>query len=149
MMSGKVEVIPVSLGMVKVFFIRGTCTILVDTGLPGKEKVILERMNQEGIDPRDISLILLTHGHHDHCGSAYRIVRATGAPVAIHQNDASLLEKGKSLPIYPTTPVAHLLARIIRRNSNFPPFKPDLLIDGELNLAPFGVNGRVIETPGH
>ena len=44
--------------------------VLVDSGLPGSEKGILKAIAKLGKKPSDLKLILLTHRHLDHIGSA-------------------------------------------------------------------------------
>ncbi|MBE3134759.1 MAG: MBL fold metallo-hydrolase, partial [Acidobacteria bacterium] len=64
----KVTVIPVSLGFVKAFLVRGRKTIVIDTGTRGSGRKILAALERLGVKPRSVSLILLTHGHADHIG---------------------------------------------------------------------------------
>lgn len=60
----------------------------MDTGNPGRPDRILARLAECGVAPGDMRLILLTHGHVDHFGSAAELCERTGAPVAIHALDA-------------------------------------------------------------
>src|SRR2546428_13907053 len=59
--------------------------VLVDTGLPGSEKRILSTMARLGKQPRKVKLIVLTHRHIDHIGSAAALKKETGASLASHQ----------------------------------------------------------------
>ncbi|MEZ4560855.1 MAG: MBL fold metallo-hydrolase [Caldilineaceae bacterium] len=59
----------------------------------GDETRILAAMAQAGVTPYDLALILLTHGHGDHAGSAAALTSETGVPVALH-----LPTWGKSRP---------------------------------------------------
>ncbi len=43
------------------------------------------------IGDRQVTAILLTHGHADHVGAAGDVRAATGAPICIHPNDAHML----------------------------------------------------------
>ncbi len=61
-------VMPVQLGYVNAFLIKGERPVLVDTGMSKDSTAIMEKISSFGIDPKDISLILLTHCHFDHCG---------------------------------------------------------------------------------
>ncbi|KAM4565345.1 metallo-beta-lactamase domain-containing protein 1 [Fundulus diaphanus] len=49
--------------------LRGVSNILVDTGGPWDRQFLLESLRQRGLDPRDISLVVGTHGHSDHIGN--------------------------------------------------------------------------------
>jgi N-acyl homoserine lactone hydrolase len=48
-----------------------THRIIVDTGLDGEEKVIIERLRERGLDPEDIDLVINTHDHQDHTGNNF------------------------------------------------------------------------------
>ncbi len=141
-------VTPVGFGFVSAFLIKGDKPMLVDTGIPGGSEKIIKSLSSSDIDPKDISLILLTHCHYDHCGSTAELKKLTGAKVAIHRLCADSLKYGASEEI-----IAYdLKGKIIRLVLPEKPFEgsiPDLLIDDELDLADFGVKGRAIHTPGH
>jgi hydroxyacylglutathione hydrolase len=140
-----------------VFLIRGyTGCVLVDTGNPGKADRILERLAEHGVAPADVRLILITHGHIDHFGSAAELRERTGAPVAIHALDANAVRQGIHQPdsLQPTRRLIALLMRIsVLRNlavpDRAPAFEPDSVFEGEQCLDEYGLAGRVIPTPGH
>ncbi len=143
-------VIPVSLGFVQAFLVRGERTVLVDTGMPGSVERILRAAAAQGLRPRDISLIVLTHGHNDHCGSVRGLRERTGAPLAIHRLDAPALRQGASPLGQPIGFLPRLLAPLMRSAAmRLPALEPDVIIEEELDLAPYGVTGRIIPTPGH
>lgn len=145
------KVITLSLGLVNAFLLQGVRSVLVDAGYPGTDKTLMEKISQSGVSPGDISLIVITHGHSDHFGNAPALKRWTGAPVAIHKLDAQPLREGVNPPLHPTGALGHLLSVLV------PPQKPggacflepDILIEGEMSLEEFGVEGRIIPTPGH
>ena len=51
---------------------------------------------------RNSELIIITHGHQDHAGSASRLQAITRAPVAVHENDAEMLRAGTQGNLVPT-----------------------------------------------
>ena len=55
---------------------------IIDAGMPHQAAAILKRIRALGHSPQDVRVILLTHGHIDHAGSARLLKRLTGAPVA-------------------------------------------------------------------
>lgn len=63
------SVIPLKLGLVKSFIIKGYKSVIVDTGYPGNGNKILHCLQENLIKPTDISLIIIIHGHIDHYGS--------------------------------------------------------------------------------
>ena len=151
----KVTVVPVSLGFVKAFLVRGRKTIVVDAGTRGSGGKILAALERLGVKPRSVSLILLTHGHADHIGGVSELAAALKCPVAIHAADADALRTG----IQPATTAVGPMLRLVmalargRRKGNgrptLPPFKPDVAFKRTLDLALYGVDGTVESTPGH
>ncbi|NTU42295.1 MAG: MBL fold metallo-hydrolase [Nitrospirales bacterium] len=145
------SVIPIRLGIVKVFIVKGKRTVIVDTGYPGKEEAIIRSLQASSVRPEDVSLILITHGHTDHYGSAEKLRLKTGAPVAMHRKDAELTEKGV-IPIGVSTGLpGHLVKTLFvpANEASAPAFKADILIDNTTDLHDFGVEGKVVHTPGH
>jgi hydroxyacylglutathione hydrolase len=139
------------------FLIRGDpgC-VLVDTGNPGKADRILERLAGHSVAPDDIRLILLTHGHTDHSGSAAALRERTAAPVAIHTLDAEAVRQGIHQPdsLRPTWWLISLLMslsalRNFAVSDRAPAFEPDIVFEEEWRLGEYGIAGRVIHTPGH
>lgn len=142
------SVIPISFGMVKAYLLRGERPILVDTGMFRGEAIIAKTLEGLGIAPREMALILITHGHTDHFGSVAAVKEMTGAPVAIHRLDAQALREGRNFPLHGVGIVGRLMQGLSGR-SRARPLEPDALIEDEMSLEPFGVRGRVVHTPGH
>lgn len=152
-------VVPIMIGMggprgVFAYLVRAERPMLIDAGIPDSAPQILEILAAEGIDPHDLGLILITHGHTDHTGSAWELKQATGAPVAIQRADAYALERGESAPVVGRTPQAQafidgMAARRAERAAAVTGFPPDVIIDEEASLEDFGVHGRAIHMPGH
>jgi glyoxylase-like metal-dependent hydrolase (beta-lactamase superfamily II) len=141
------RIVPIPLGITKAFLVKEQGAVLIDTGCPNDEKRIVAALEEENVAPQDLRLILHTHGHYDHCGSTHKLKEITAAPAAIHRQDVHLIERGTSDPLKPIRLGARLVRLISYRS--FLPVKPDLLIDHEMDLGPYGVRGRVVFTPGH
>jgi hydroxyacylglutathione hydrolase len=141
-------VLPLRLGIVKAFLLRGTSKhVLVDTGIKGQLPAITDQLGRDGLGLKDIGLIVITHAHADHTGSLADVVQATGAKVAAHRLEAESLRTGMQPPA-----AQNPLSRALFRPSTKPRaacVEPDILIDDELNLNPHGIAGRVVWTPGH
>jgi glyoxylase-like metal-dependent hydrolase (beta-lactamase superfamily II) len=146
-----VHIIPVRLGMVNAYIIQQDGAVLIDTGIPGSERTILKAMENAGIGLQEIRLILVTHGHGDHAGSAARLQEITGAPVAVHEGDAPMLRTGTQGRLIPTDLTGRIAAIFVRsvNAETYPAVHPEILIRGTLDLSPYGVTGSVIPTPGH
>ena len=69
---------------VYVYLIYGEEICLIDSGVTSSEQIIFDYIRQTGRNPNEISLIILTHSHPDHIGSALAIKKASGCLVAAH-----------------------------------------------------------------
>jgi hydroxyacylglutathione hydrolase len=129
------------------YLLLGEKPVLVDTGAPGDLRTILAALQRHGLAPRDLALILLTHGHSDHAGCAAELRRRSGALVAIHAGDAGLVRTGRNGMMI----VQDTLGRILRPfvDEPFEAFEPDLVFQEGIALEPYGLRGKVLPTPGH
>jgi glyoxylase-like metal-dependent hydrolase (beta-lactamase superfamily II) len=59
--------------------------VAVDTGYPGGWPRFLVGLRKNGIEPRDIKFIFLTHTHDDHAGYLGELMAATGAIVVMSE----------------------------------------------------------------
>lgn len=146
------QIIPINLGMVYAFLLKGenAKSILIDCGIPGSDKAILKQMADAGIGINDLQCMILTHGHSDHMGASSALRDATGAKTMIHTLDADVVRTGMNPKLTPTNFKGKLFSRFAGGAvKGFVPYEPELVINGEQSLHEFGINGRVIETPGH
>ena len=74
------------------YLIAGETITLIDTGVKGCETEIFDYIRSIGRDPREISLIILTHSHPDHIGAAKAICEATGCSVMAHPAERAWIE---------------------------------------------------------
>jgi len=150
------QVTPIPLGpMGKVFLVRGeTGAVLVDTGMPGQAGQILDALAAHGVKPEDIRLILITHGHVDHIGSARELRERTGAPIAVHAGDAAALRGEEDLTENAVS-TSRLFGMLMRLGARLAPpgpdsaLEPDIVFDAAWRLDEYGVAGEVVPTPGH
>lgn len=138
-------------GMLNAFLLRaGKGAILIDTGLPnalGKIKTALAGL---GLGFPDLRLIIITHGHIDHAGSAKAVSEASGAPVLLHEGDLPYCQ-GAAPVLKPSGLFGRLFQMTGAIERPFDPFEPDILLSGtsSFGLAQFGAAGQVVPTPGH
>ncbi|MDF1575956.1 MAG: MBL fold metallo-hydrolase [Bacteroidales bacterium] len=127
--------------------------ILADCGNAGSEVKILEALRGLGLEPEMLKLLVLTHSHFDHAGSAGMLKELTGCKIVVHRSESERLSWGYS-PIPPGTRwKARLLVGLgrifARKLMKFPGVDPDLLADEQFDLGDYGFPGRVLHTPGH
>ena len=134
--------------------------VLVDTGLPGQVRRILDFLAGQGRAPGDLCAIVLTHADPDHTGSAGALKALTGAPVAIHRHDAPALAGGFTPrrakgPLSARTLLPRLarlgheagmaLVMRLRPGAGWAPLVADALLEDGERIAGL----RVVHAPGH
>jgi glyoxylase-like metal-dependent hydrolase (beta-lactamase superfamily II) len=121
--------------------------VVVDAGDVDQHEDILEALQDSGVAKDKVRLIIITHAHADHTGSALALSRELDAPIAIQTNDAAQVQLGVNPELEPTNFTAVMLAWFL--TDDFPAYKPDIVFDGCLDLGPYGVPGTVRSAPGH
>jgi hydroxyacylglutathione hydrolase len=148
------DIFSLSLGINQCYLIRGTGGIvMVDCGMPNKLRAFDKAIGRYNIAPDEVKLIVLTHAHFDHIGSARAIKLFTGAKIAAHENEKMFMEEGRFtwpkgvtkwgkisrimlLPYLSTKPIAKAKVDLILNNEDY-------------SLVDFGIDGRIIFTPGY
>ena len=86
----------------------GNCTyleangtkIIIDTGR--SYKITKERLNEQGIELKDIDAIFITHEHNDHVGHLNRFLKLTNAKLYINEESyEEIQKKDKNIAVYP------------------------------------------------
>ena len=124
--------------------------VLVDTGKPGDMPRLTHALASAGASFTDVTHIIHTHGHSDHCGSTAEIVAAyPHIQTVIHTGDAHMCTNGVSDPVHNTRLFSRLLRLAI--NPSFPRFKNDSIVQGERSnlLRQLGIAADIVHTPGH
>ncbi len=105
--------------------------ILVDVGALNMFDALKKFLN-----PTDLEYIILTHCHYDHTLGATQLAEQTGASIAIHEEDAKLLDDDWA------TASAMF-------GTHAPSIEPDMLLKGGKSLDLGDISLRIIHTPGH
>jgi len=66
------------------YLILGKEICLIDAGVSSAVNMIFDYVRKGGRDPKEVSLLVLTHSHPDHIGGAQDVVRECGCRVAAH-----------------------------------------------------------------
>lgn len=133
----------------------GDTTILFDCGAILDPKDLPGFLEEQGVDPADIDLIIVSHDHFDHMQLLGAWKELTDAKVLCHRNAVQFLETGEKENLF----------TFGERAQAYPPFmefmeesfelptprvKPDIVIgDEDYDLHDQGIPGKIIYTPGH
>ena len=119
--------------------------LLVDAGMPRREKLVWEQIETLGYQPTDLTRILVTHADMDHVGSLAAIQRETGAKVYAGKETAVLLPNGRSPKHMPW--FAQLIIDAFMRYGKIPADCIEVVEPGQ--TLPFLGGIQVLATPGH
>ena len=121
---------------------------LIDTGLPGSQKMVLSYVARLGKTPRDLRRIILTHSDLDHVGGLDPLHKATGARTFASKIEAEAIALGRSSkPAAPGQPFS-LARRIYTTLFKAKPLVIDEIVtDGQ--VLPILGGLRVMDTAGH
>jgi len=157
--------LPFSIGLINVYLVRlADGCLLIDCGMDTEPCfAALERAVEGiGITWKDIRQILLTHVHPDHIGLAPKLLRLTGARLALHREDLEYLDELSahheyqiwSTDVLRAAGVAEeIIAQIGVASSevgkSFHKLEPDVVLQGGERIPSAIGDLEVIWTPGH
>ena len=134
--------------MVNSFIIDGDDgVVLIDTGLPRKQGVIVDALSSMGRRVDEVAAIVLTHAHSDHTGGAAALQRESGAIVIASSVDAPVVRGEQAVPpppIFDFPVVRSLVARLV-------PNPEPIAVTNVADSGPVPIVSDLvaIPTPGH
>lgn len=140
-------IVPIPLRISHAYLIKSEKPVLVDTGCPGEEAAIVKALAQENLVPDDLELIVHTHAHLDHAGSTAALQLLGKMPCLVQEADAEDLKTGHNT-VPPTNSIMGLIIKKLILKP-YPPVKPDLVLQEEMDLHIFNIPARLLHTPGH
>ena len=135
------------------YVLRGDSgTVLIDPGPPGGAETVISGLTAVSVQPEDVRLILVTHGHLDHYGAAAEVRGWCGAPVAAFRS-APTFSQDRRNALPPAQTLRGSLVRgvylLLSPMARFVPLEAGLLLDDGADLSPYGVDARAVLVPGH
>jgi hydroxyacylglutathione hydrolase len=129
------------------YILKGDRAVIIDAGLPGQEKKILEALAANGISRERVSLIIVTHGHGDHYGGLKALKEALNVPVMAGWPDSTYIANGENAPVVPV----NITGRVLKlfTGAKVSACKVDVPVMEDRDLGAYGVDARVLVTPGH
>lgn len=168
------KLINLKLSVTNCFLIKDKAKyILIDSGYEYEWELFCKRLKEVNVSINEISHIILTHHHDDHCGLLNKILEANNHIIVVMSYLAKdLLLKGENDTTHGGGLINKRVELLItyfkrmyimislkqsvasKRNLKFQPYNlrdNDTLITGETRLKDIGIqlNGVIIETPGH
>jgi glyoxylase-like metal-dependent hydrolase (beta-lactamase superfamily II) len=127
---------------------------LIDTGCPKNHAELERGLLADGCGAGRLKLIILTHGDFDHSGNAAYLREKFGAKIAMHPEDAGVVERGdifwgrRSFNFF-WRKLWGMLSPVFFRFGRAKRFKPDVYVEDGADLAEYGLEARVLHIPGH
>jgi len=104
------------------------------------------------VKDKNVNLIVLTHGHFDHVGSAQYLAKRLNVPIAMSEKDIPIIGNGEDSILLGTTALGKVFSffsKPVLKRSRYSIFKPEVLLKEGQELFEYGVNAKILELPGH
>ena len=109
--------------------------VLIDTTMQPQVYLVFESIRKLGFDPRDITHILLSHGHYDHIGGAKVLKEHSGARVYMSREDWAFISERPE--------------QVFNFGYPYAPLEPDGFYGDNTPLLIGDRTIRTVLTPGH
>ena len=140
------KIIRIPCGIVNCYLVRQESTlVLVDTAFRRDGRRIERSLAALGVYPKDLRMVLLTHGHIDHAGSALYFRQRYQLPLAMNplEDDTGRPFLGRG----PGNRAIWALTRSAVRSRG--PIAPDIPLRDGQSLQNMGLDAKVVALPGH
>lgn len=143
-----VEVHRIVAGNVNCYIVvSGSGAILIDTGRRKYREKVLEKCREF-----HVKLIVLTHGHMDHCQNAAYLADVLHIPVAMSEKDQNIIPDNKKQTLSAKTFLGKIVLAVSLKSferDSLEPFEPEVCLKDGDYLSEYGIDAKVIELPGH
>lgn len=149
------EIRTITAGGVNCYLVSaGDGFLLIDTGYAKSRAAVDEALQSAGCRAGNLKLILVTHGDFDHTGNCAYLRERYGAKIAMHREDAGVVEQGDMLKgrKIGERALMRLLMKIMTLfmgGGKFTRFTPDVLLSDGDDLSGYGFAARALHIPGH
>ncbi len=143
-----VDVHRINCGNVNCYLVAGNDkAILIDAGRRKYRDKILKKYKDF-----HVILIVLTHGHMDHCQNAVWLANTLQIPIAMNKKDMNLIPDNRKQHMLAKTFLGKIVLSISLssfKKDTLDVFEPTIYLKNGDNLNEYGVNAKVVELPGH
>lgn len=126
---------------------EGDQAILIDTGRKKCRGKVLEACRKY-----HVGLIVLTHGHMDHCQNAAYLADALQIPIAMSRKDMDLIPDNRRQALSAKSFLGKIVLSVSLRSferDSLEPFEPTIFVEDGDVLDDCGIAAKVIGLPGH
>ncbi len=112
--------------------------ILIDTGREKYREKILEKCKEF-----HVSLIVLTHGHMDHCQNAAYLANALHIPIAMNKKDMNLIPDNRKQSLFAKTFLGKIVLSVSLSSfekDSLEVFEPTIYLKNGDDLSDYGVD---------
>ena len=128
-------------------------TILVDTGKKSAFGRLNRKLKTLNVPVENISTLILTHTHFDHCQSAKKIQEGSACLIIVSGAAEDYIPKGYTRLPGGTFPITKLISKfgslVGEKRFGYEPFRPDILVNGDIGLNDEKDGIKIIKTAGH
>ena len=129
--------------------------MLIDTSFTSQRKALESRLDELGLKPGNLTLIILTHGDFDHVGNAAYLRNKYNAKIAMHAGDLGMVEHGnlfasrtsRGVIMRSIVKVIMFITRMGLKKKDR--FKPDIILEEGDQLLEFKFDAKIVHLPGH
>ena len=118
------------------YVIKDERTVLIDPGLENYLGLLAKELQDDGLSPKEIDVIAITHLHPDHCDAVAALKAVSGAEVAVHSSQRYYLDV-----------LLEEVSRFLDIGVGAKKIDVDLVFDDKLHMG--NAELKVFHTPGH
>lgn len=99
-----------------------------------------------------MGLIVLTHGHMDHCQNAAYLANALHIPIAMNKKDLNLIPDNRKQVLFAKTFLGKIVLSVSLSSfekDSLEVFEPKIYLKNDDDLSEYGIAAKVVELPGH
>lgn len=129
------------------------CNILVDTGKSSAFSTLSKNIRSLGLAINDISYLILTHTHFDHCRSSKRIKEKSNCKIITSEKSPKYLKVGytpvSNGTLHLTRIISKIGNKIGKKRFGYPIFEADIIVHSKKKFFLLIDTLKIIQTPGH